>query len=178
MLGNDDKSDHEVLNRGPINLIFIIIIMILNRSVECIDFTMIFQKNREKQKKINDGKTRIITQNQFLTESFFFLVVIQINHCKYLKFSPNVYVIVIYMQLNFIQSSSYVSLKVLKKIIRIHRHNFFLLAFEVQILTNIVKIMNICKLFCSSKFIKLFVFLSNVKYSRLTNHLCLESFFV
>ncbi|KAE9545736.1 hypothetical protein AGLY_001279 [Aphis glycines] len=40
-----------------------------------------------------------------------------------------------------------------------------------------VKIMNTCKLFCSSKFIKLFVFISNVKYSRLTNHLHSESFF-
>ncbi|KAE9529728.1 hypothetical protein AGLY_011824 [Aphis glycines] len=33
-------------------------------------------------------------------------------------------------------------------------------------------------LFLNSKFIKLFVFISNVKYSRLTNHLRSESFFV
>ncbi|KAF0760833.1 Uncharacterized protein FWK35_00004384, partial [Aphis craccivora] len=88
------------------------------RSDECIDFTMIitsqnnapisnfgggfrcksehpwciieFQKNREKQKK-NDGKTRIF--NQFSTKSIFLYGCNSIrNHCKYLKFSPNVYV--------------------------------------------------------------------------------------
>ncbi|KAF0694020.1 Uncharacterized protein FWK35_00027037, partial [Aphis craccivora] len=72
------------------------------RSDECIDFTIMcvsanFQKKREKQKK-DDGKTGIFTQNQFSTKSIFFYGCnSKTNHCKYLKFSPNVYVSVIYI---------------------------------------------------------------------------------
>ncbi|KAE9545428.1 hypothetical protein AGLY_000971 [Aphis glycines] len=75
------------------------------RSDECIDFTMIitsrnnasisnfgggsrwqseypwciieFLKNREKQKKKNDGKTGIFTKTSFLINRFFYMVVIQ-----------------------------------------------------------------------------------------------------
>ncbi|KAE9538477.1 hypothetical protein AGLY_005576 [Aphis glycines] len=57
-----------------------------------------FSKNREKQKK-NYGKTGIFTQNQFSTGSIFLYGCnSKTNHCKYLKFSPNVYVSVIYIQ--------------------------------------------------------------------------------
>ncbi|KAE9536734.1 hypothetical protein AGLY_006967 [Aphis glycines] len=102
------------------------------------------------------------------------------NYCKYLKFLPNVYVSVIYIQLNFRKFFFEVSFKVLRnlsktrkfasfssssyrenskhhyrknfnvdkiflaqsKYLKIlykvpHMHNFFLLAFEVQILTKI-----------------------------------------
>ncbi|KAE9537272.1 hypothetical protein AGLY_006295, partial [Aphis glycines] len=72
-------------------------------------------------------------------------------------------------------------LKVIKKkseIFEFIRNMSKLRKFAIQISTKIVKIMNICKLFCSSKFIKLFIFISNVKYFRLTNHLRSESFFV
>ncbi|KAF0764553.1 Uncharacterized protein FWK35_00026184 [Aphis craccivora] len=92
------------------------------RSDECIDFTMLcvfffflclctresveimlefqtlgvvsdfFQKRREKPKK-NDGKTGIFTQNQFSTKSIFLYGCnSKTNHCKNMKFSPNVYV--------------------------------------------------------------------------------------
>ncbi|KAF0758455.1 Uncharacterized protein FWK35_00016391, partial [Aphis craccivora] len=40
--------------------------------------------------------------NQFSTKSIFLYGCnSETNHCKYLKFSPNVYVSVIYVQLNF-----------------------------------------------------------------------------
>ncbi|KAF0760341.1 Uncharacterized protein FWK35_00028130, partial [Aphis craccivora] len=80
------------------------------RSKECIDFTMMcvfffffyfcvchhvmehFQKRREKPKK-NDGKTGIFTQNKFSTKSIFLYGFnSKTNHCKFLKFSPNIYV--------------------------------------------------------------------------------------
>ncbi|KAF0761269.1 Uncharacterized protein FWK35_00008727 [Aphis craccivora] len=54
-------------------------------------------KKIEKNKKKNDGKTGIFTQNQFLTKLIFFGCNSKTNHCKYLKFSPNVYVSVIYI---------------------------------------------------------------------------------
>ncbi|KAE9532144.1 hypothetical protein AGLY_010346 [Aphis glycines] len=54
-------------------------------------FSTVFKKNREKQKK-NDGKTGIFTQNQFSAESIFLYGCnSKTNHCKNLKFSPNVY---------------------------------------------------------------------------------------
>ncbi|KAF0712097.1 Uncharacterized protein FWK35_00037390, partial [Aphis craccivora] len=75
-----------------------------------IDDIIIFQKNREKQKK-NDGKTGIFTQNQFSTKSIFFYGCnSKTNHCKYLKFSPNVYVSVIYIQLNCKKFSTFFEL--------------------------------------------------------------------
>ncbi|KAE9536772.1 hypothetical protein AGLY_006834, partial [Aphis glycines] len=59
-------------------------------------------KKIEKNKKKNDGKTKIFTQNQFSTESIFLYGCnSKTNHCKYLKFSPNIYVSVIYILLNF-----------------------------------------------------------------------------
>ncbi|KAF0718936.1 Uncharacterized protein FWK35_00031849 [Aphis craccivora] len=90
------------------------------RSEECIDFTVIitsrnnapisnygggfrcksqkltfsnsFQKNQEKQKK-NDGKTGILRKTSFRPNRFFFYGCnSKTNHCKYLKFSPNIYV--------------------------------------------------------------------------------------
>ncbi|KAF0759682.1 Uncharacterized protein FWK35_00023948 [Aphis craccivora] len=51
-----------------------------------------FQKRREKPKK-NDGKTGIFTQNKFSTKSIFLNGFnSKTNHCKFLKFSPNIYV--------------------------------------------------------------------------------------
>ncbi|KAF0766861.1 Uncharacterized protein FWK35_00012177, partial [Aphis craccivora] len=59
-------------------------------------------KKIEKNKKKNDGKTGIFMQNQFSTKSIFLYGCnSKTNHCKYLKFSPNVYVSVTYIQLNF-----------------------------------------------------------------------------
>ncbi|KAF0746587.1 Uncharacterized protein FWK35_00030522, partial [Aphis craccivora] len=52
-----------------------------------------FSKKSRKTRKKNDGKTGIFTQNQFSTKSnFFYGCNSKTNHCKYLKFSPNVYV--------------------------------------------------------------------------------------
>ncbi|KAF0764513.1 Uncharacterized protein FWK35_00024283, partial [Aphis craccivora] len=60
-----------------------------------------FQKNREKQKK-SEGKTGILRKTSFRPNRFFLYGCnSKTNHCKYLKFLPNVYVIVIYIQLNF-----------------------------------------------------------------------------
>ncbi|KAE9543901.1 hypothetical protein AGLY_001879 [Aphis glycines] len=75
-----------------------------------------FSKNREKQKK-NDGKMRIFTQNQFSTESIFlYSCNSKTNHCKYLKFSPNVYVSIIYIHVDkiFLTLSKY--LKIVYKV--------------------------------------------------------------
>ncbi|KAF0747681.1 hypothetical protein FWK35_00029485 [Aphis craccivora] len=60
-----------------------------------------FSKKSRKTKK-NDRKTGIFTQNKFLTKSIFLYGCnSKTNHCKFLKFSPNNYVSVIYIQLNF-----------------------------------------------------------------------------
>ncbi|KAF0751637.1 Uncharacterized protein FWK35_00020967, partial [Aphis craccivora] len=59
-----------------------------------------FQKRREKPKK-NDGKTGIFTQNKFSTKSIFLYGFnSKTNHCKFLKFSPNIYVSVIYIHVD------------------------------------------------------------------------------
>ncbi|KAF0751858.1 Uncharacterized protein FWK35_00035157 [Aphis craccivora] len=66
-------------------------------KVSFFEFPNSFQKRREKPKK-NDGKTGIFTQNQFSTKSIFLYGCnSKTNHCKYLKFSPNVNVSVIYI---------------------------------------------------------------------------------
>ncbi|KAE9538654.1 hypothetical protein AGLY_005753 [Aphis glycines] len=50
-----------------------------------------FSKKSKKTKK-SDGKTVIFTQNQFsIKSSFLYGCNSKTNHCKYLKFSPNVY---------------------------------------------------------------------------------------
>ncbi|KAE9532729.1 hypothetical protein AGLY_009810 [Aphis glycines] len=55
-------------------------------------FPTVFKKIKKNKKK-SDGKTRIFTQNQFLTKSIFLYGYnSKTNHCKYLKFSPHVYV--------------------------------------------------------------------------------------
>ncbi|KAF0711649.1 hypothetical protein FWK35_00031692, partial [Aphis craccivora] len=52
-----------------------------------------FSKKLRKTKK-NDGKTGIFTQNQFSTKSIFLYgCKSRTNHRKFLKFSPNIYVI-------------------------------------------------------------------------------------
>ena len=74
---------------------------ILGARGKKLTFSNSFQKNREKKKK-NDGKTGIFTQNQFSTKSIFLYGCnSKTDHCKYLKFSPNIYVSVIYIKLNF-----------------------------------------------------------------------------
>ncbi|KAF0721101.1 Uncharacterized protein FWK35_00026607 [Aphis craccivora] len=61
------------------------------------EFPNSFQKRREKLKK-NDGKTGIFTQNKFLFKSIFLYGCnSKTNHCKFLKFSPNVNVSGIYI---------------------------------------------------------------------------------
>ncbi|KAF0753141.1 Uncharacterized protein FWK35_00012927 [Aphis craccivora] len=56
-----------------------------------------FSKKSRKTKKKKDGKTGIFTQNQFSTKSIFLYGCnLKTNHCEYLTFSPNVYVIQIF----------------------------------------------------------------------------------
>ncbi|KAE9537296.1 hypothetical protein AGLY_006319, partial [Aphis glycines] len=141
---------------------------------------------------ILDRKTGIFTQNQFLTESIFLYGCnSKTNYCKYLKFLPNVYFKFLRnlsktrkfaMRLNFkflrnrVPNDNDLSSNDFKYFIS-RRYLKILPHLKFKFRQKFVKIMNICKLFCSSKFIKLFVFISNVKYSRLTNHLRSESFF-
>ncbi|KAF0688153.1 Uncharacterized protein FWK35_00034169 [Aphis craccivora] len=59
-------------------------------------------QNAGKNQKKSYGKTGIFTQNKFSTKSIFLYGFnSKTNHCKFLKFSPNIYVSVIYIQLNF-----------------------------------------------------------------------------
>ncbi|KAF0771427.1 Uncharacterized protein FWK35_00000820 [Aphis craccivora] len=60
-----------------------------------------FSKKSRKTKKKNDGKREFLRKTSFRPNRFFFGCNSKTNHCKYLKFSPNVYVSVIYIQLNF-----------------------------------------------------------------------------
>ncbi|KAE9544686.1 hypothetical protein AGLY_000228 [Aphis glycines] len=117
--------------------------------------------NREKPQK-NEGKTGFFTQNQFTVgkkfldeQKFKFLQ----NLSKTRKFA----ILKIWYKILHKFFFKYLVDKIFLTLSK-YLHNFFLLAFEVQILKKFVKIMNICKLFCSSKFIKL-----------LTNHLRSES---
>ncbi|KAE9533797.1 hypothetical protein AGLY_008876 [Aphis glycines] len=171
-------------------------------EVKSKHFPTVFKKI-EKNKKKNDGKTGIFTQNQFSTESIFLYGCnSKTNHCKYLKCSPNIYVTFIvqiftksvenakirkvknttlsfpwvFLQVSIKKTRSIIIGKILSAIRR--RYLKILPHLNFKFRQKFVKIMNICKLFCSSKFIKLFVFISNFKYSRLTNHLRSESFFV
>ncbi|KAE9533242.1 hypothetical protein AGLY_009283, partial [Aphis glycines] len=157
-------------------------------EVKSKHFPTVFKKI-ENNKKKNDGKTAIFTQNQFSTESIFLYGCnTKTNHCKYMKFSPNIYfkflrnlsktrkfamrlnfkflrnrvTITIYPQtiLNICYYSKSISrrylkilpilnffdvdkiflaqLKYFKFLYKVpHMHNFFLFAFEVQILTKI-----------------------------------------
>ncbi|KAF0747793.1 Uncharacterized protein FWK35_00022940, partial [Aphis craccivora] len=108
--------------------------------LQCYGWFPIFQKNREKQKK-NDGKMGIFTRNQFSTKLIFLYgCSSKTNHCKYLKFSPNVYVRVIYVQqlkllIIFVDNKMFlmifvITLKILENFTITHKYNFFLLAFE------------------------------------------------
>ncbi|KAF0763215.1 Uncharacterized protein FWK35_00008692 [Aphis craccivora] len=88
------------------------------RSEECIDFTMIRNnapisnygggfrckifKNIEKNKKQMTEKREILRKTSFRPNRFFFYGCnSKTNNCKYLKLSPNIYISVIYIQLNF-----------------------------------------------------------------------------
>ncbi|KAF0726485.1 Uncharacterized protein FWK35_00038419 [Aphis craccivora] len=69
-------------------------------KVKSKHFPTVFKKI-EKNKKKNDGKTGMFTQNQFSITSFFlYSFNSKTNNCKYLKFSPNVYVTVLNTWLN------------------------------------------------------------------------------
>ncbi|KAF0757478.1 Uncharacterized protein FWK35_00038853, partial [Aphis craccivora] len=64
-------------------------------------FPIVFKSVRKNLKKSN-RKTGIFKQNQFLTTSIFIYGCnSKNNHSKYLKFLQNIYVSVIYIQLNF-----------------------------------------------------------------------------
>ncbi|KAE9523081.1 hypothetical protein AGLY_016522 [Aphis glycines] len=156
------------------------------QSDECIDFTMMYvfflclcysitSRNNASISNFGDGfdgkfsrksrKTGIFTQNQFSTESIFLYGCnSKTNHCKYLKFSPNTENFNIYANFFlkcrvdniFLAQSKY--LNILYKVP--HMHNFFLLAFEVQIVTKIRQ---------NHEYLQIIL---------LTNHLRSESFFV
>ncbi|KAF0773768.1 Uncharacterized protein FWK35_00000046 [Aphis craccivora] len=50
-------------------------------------------RGQKKTKKKNDGKTGIFMQNQFSTKSIFLYGCnSKTNNCKFLKFSPNIYI--------------------------------------------------------------------------------------
>ncbi|KAE9534013.1 hypothetical protein AGLY_008749 [Aphis glycines] len=91
---------------------------------------------------LNDGKTGIFTQNQFSTESIFLYDCnSKTNHCKYLKFSPNVYVSVIYIQLNFQKCLTFFDVG--KNILDDQKKLENLI--QVQIFTKSVENVKICK---------------------------------
>ena len=69
-------------------------------GVKSKHFQMVFKKSREKQKK-SDRKTAILRKTTSTKSIFWFCCNSKTNHCKYLKFSPNVYIMVISLQLNF-----------------------------------------------------------------------------
>ena len=70
-------------------------------DVKSKHFSTVFKKI-EKNKKKSDRNTGIFTQNQFSTKSIFLYGCnSKTNHCKYLKFSQNVYVSVLYTLFNF-----------------------------------------------------------------------------
>ncbi|KAF0763476.1 Uncharacterized protein FWK35_00010220, partial [Aphis craccivora] len=70
-------------------------------DVKRVHFPTFFKKI-ENNKKKSDGKTGFLTQNQFSTKSIFlFGCNLKTNHCKYLTTSPNNYISVISIQLNF-----------------------------------------------------------------------------
>ncbi|KAF0749012.1 hypothetical protein FWK35_00025218, partial [Aphis craccivora] len=96
-------------------LIFKIILLDSERSEECIDFTMIITSQNNAPISnyvgvVSDVKVNILVteKREFLRKTsfrpnrfFFYGCNSKTNHCKYLKFSPNFYVSVIYIQLNF-----------------------------------------------------------------------------
>ncbi|KAE9525938.1 hypothetical protein AGLY_013987, partial [Aphis glycines] len=174
-------------------------------------------KKIEKNKKKNDGKTGIFTQNQFSTESIFLYGCnSKTNHCKYLKFLPNVYTTEIFdfyanfflkcrsnfyeicrkrenlqVILNFenlVQGSPYIFLQISikktlpdfefrQKIFMSPQTIFDICYYSKSISRRYLKFYHVDKIFLAlskylkilykvphiSKFIKLFVFISNVK---------------
>ncbi|KAF0755023.1 Uncharacterized protein FWK35_00007090, partial [Aphis craccivora] len=100
-------------------------------EVKSIHFPIVF-KNIEKNKKKSDGKTGIFTQNQFSTKSIFLYGCnSKTNHCKYLKFSPNVYVI------KFSKMFDFFRFKFLRNLSKTRKFA----TFEIQILTKICQIL-------------------------------------
>ncbi|KAE9545043.1 hypothetical protein AGLY_000586 [Aphis glycines] len=96
---------------------------------------------------VSDGKVNILgvlSKSKFLTKSIFLYDRnSKTNHCKYLSRNDN--------DLSSNELKYFLSYSD-SKIIRILKHNFFLLAFEVQILTKICQNhINICKLYVADK---------------------------
>ncbi|KAE9522776.1 hypothetical protein AGLY_016817 [Aphis glycines] len=152
------------------------------RKDECIDFTMmcslfekeiesswyignfgvklkifnIFEMNREKPQK-NEGKMEFFTQNQFTSKSIQMKFSIFLIVLKVIKKNPKSLVTFFFykfLKFEFIRNMS--------KLRKFARHNFFLLAFEVQILTKIRQNQlfgnDFCYLFLSKKAFKIFNF--------------------
>ncbi|KAF0714748.1 hypothetical protein FWK35_00034836, partial [Aphis craccivora] len=65
----------------------------------------------------NQKKMGIFTQNKFSTKSIFLYgFKSKTNHCKFLKFSPNIYVSVMYIQLNFQKILTFFEFKFLRNL--------------------------------------------------------------
>ncbi|KAF0773441.1 Uncharacterized protein FWK35_00004538, partial [Aphis craccivora] len=108
-----------------------------------------FQKKSKKQKKKkNERKTGIFTKTQCLTKSIFLYgCTSKANHCKNLKFSPNVYVMSIKKFWTAKKTSEFNKKFIMIQICNISLRYLKILPFKY--LQKFVKIMNICKLFCS-----------------------------
>ena len=79
-------------------------------EVKSKHFPTVFKKIEKNKKKMTE-KREFLRKTNFRPNRFFYMIVIQkTNHCKYLKFSPNVYVSVIYIQLNFQTISTFFEL--------------------------------------------------------------------
>ncbi|KAF0762877.1 Uncharacterized protein FWK35_00032064, partial [Aphis craccivora] len=64
-------------------------------------FPLVFKSVRKNPKKVTE-KREFLRKTSFRPNRFFLYgCKSKTNHCKYLKFSPKVYVSVIYVQLNF-----------------------------------------------------------------------------
>ncbi|KAE9533964.1 hypothetical protein AGLY_008700 [Aphis glycines] len=104
-----------------------------------LKFFNIFEMNREKPQK-NEGKTGFFTQNQFTSKSnFLFCYKSKTNRCKYLKFSPNVYISALHtQQLKF--SIFLIVLKVIKKNPKSSFTIFFYECLKFEFIRNMSKL--------------------------------------
>ncbi|KAE9521931.1 hypothetical protein AGLY_017665 [Aphis glycines] len=105
-------------------------------GVKSKHYPIVFKKkNREKPKK-NDGKTGIFTQNQF--SIFLYGCNSKTNHCKHLKFSPNVYTTEIFdLCANFFLKCRSNFYEICRKCENLQFLICYSDTFEVQILTKI-----------------------------------------
>ncbi|KAF0768028.1 Uncharacterized protein FWK35_00001509 [Aphis craccivora] len=98
-----------------------------------------FSKKSRKTKKKNDKKREFLRKTNFRPNRFFLYGCnSKTNHCKYLKFSPNVYISVIYIH----KSSTFLT--------QIFTKSPKSASIQIQLLTKIRQnCINICKLFRS-----------------------------